>query len=121
MVFILDLGTHGRSPRLRIFEQNTHTAGVAPVLGVHFAGLVDGGETEGRYCVDDCPGEWVRDRLVFSDAPALGAGAGGVEVEGVEALVVFVLFGVVGPLWVLGLEVVDVGLAGLRLGFGGGF
>lgn len=112
MVLILDLGSHGRSPRLRVLEQDAHATGVAPVLGVHFAGLVDGGKTKGCDGVDDCSRERVHDRLVFSDAAALGAGTGGVEVEGIEALVVFVLFRVVGPLWELGLEVVDVGLTG---------
>lgn len=61
-----------------------------------FSGLENGLELEGGAGVDDFAGEGVEYCEGFWNAAAGGAGAGCVEVDGVEALVGFVEGGIAG-------------------------
>ncbi len=87
-MFILDLLVHPLP--LGRFQQDAHAAGVTPVFWMHLPGLEDGLQAQGGDGVDDGAGEGVGDGAGGGDAPALGVGAGGIEVEGVDAGVVFV-------------------------------
>lgn len=68
-------------------EGDLDTAGVGPVLGVYLFGLEDGLEAQAGAGVGDLAGEGVADGEGGAHAAALGAGARGVKVDGVDALV----------------------------------
>lgn len=77
-------------------QQNPHPSRVPPIPRMHFARLKHRLQPQGRHSVHDRPGQRVVDRLFFADSAALGSRSGSVEVERVDALVVFVGFGVLG-------------------------
>lgn len=63
---------------------------------MHLARLKHRLQPQRRHRVHDRPGQRVVDRLLFADSAALGSRSASVEVERVDALVVFVGFGVLG-------------------------
>ncbi len=77
-------------------QQHPHPSRVPPIPRMHLARLKHRLQRQRRHRVYDRPGQRVVDRLFFTDSAALSSRSGSVEVERVDALVVFVGFGVLG-------------------------
>ncbi len=99
-----------------LLHQHPHPSRIRPVPRVRLPGLKYRLQSQQLHRVDDFPRQGVLDRLLGAHAAAFGARFAGVEVEGVEALVVLVFGG-----WGLrGLLVGRAGLVGGRAGWGVG-
>lgn len=77
-------------------QQHPHPTRVPPIPRVHLARLKHRLQPQRRHRFHDRSRQRVVDRLFFADSAALGSRSGSVEVERVDALVVFVGFGVLG-------------------------
>ena len=68
---------------------NTDSPGISPVLGMHFSRFENNFIAQGGSCVDDGSREGVYYSEGFPYTAAFSARAGGVKVEGVEAVEAF--------------------------------